>query len=129
MQNQLGFLISQIKNGKRAGLKTIEIKEPVSKLCFDVLNILYKEGFINGFFCDGAKKVVILLKYNRTGQNAIKNLTQISKPGKRIFTNIKILWKVKHGFGFFILSTSKGIMTDFDARILNLGGEILLSIS
>lgn len=129
MQNQLGFLISQIKNGKKAGLKTIELKEPVSKLCFDVLNILYKEGFINGFFCESSKKVVVLLKYTRTGQNAIKNLTQISKPGKRVYTSIKILWKVKHGFGIFILSTPKGIMTDFDARLLNLGGEVLLSIS
>lgn len=133
MQNQIGIITSQIKNGKRAGLKTIELNEPLSKTCFNILNVLYKEGFINGFFYKNTpsneKKFVVLLKYNRSGQSVIKNIKQISRPGKRIYTNIKVLWKVKNGFGVFILSTPKGIMTDFDARLLNLGGEVLLSIT
>lgn len=133
MQNQLGLLISQIKNGKQAGLKTIELSEPVSKFCIDILNILYKEGFINGFYyktnTKNEKKIVISLKYTRTGQNVINSIKQISKPGKRVYTSIKILWKVKSGFGIFILSTPKGIMTDFDARLLNLGGEVLMSVA
>lgn len=134
MQNQLGMLISQIENGKRAGLKTIELKEPIPKICFNILKVLYKEGFINGFYYktnlqQKNKNIIVLLKYDRSGQSAIKNIKQISRPSKPVYINIKVLWKIKNGFGIFILSTSKGIMTDFDARLLNLGGEVLLSVT
>ena len=99
-------------------------------LCINILNVLYKEGFIRGFKINSKHplSVEVLLKYDSFGYPAIKQISRVSKPSKRVYTNIKILWNLKAGLGIFILSTPKGIMTHFDAKILNYGGEVLCSV-
>lgn len=124
---QINKIISSIKNGKNAGLQTIKISGCFSKSNLEFLKVLWKEGYINGFKYN--KNLEIYLKYNKTGKNAISTIIQISKSGKRIYTSSKPLWKVKSGFGIFILSTPKGIMSDSTARSLNLGGEVICGIA
>jgi small subunit ribosomal protein S8 len=130
MVDQISDMVTRIRNGQRIGLYKIDLYTPSSRVCINILNVLYKEGFIRGFKIksNNPLKVEILLKYDAFGNPAIKQITRISRPSKRVYTNIKMLWNVKAGLGIFILTTPKGIMTHFDAKILNYGGEILCSV-
>ena len=130
MVDQISDMLTRIRNGQRAGLLKIQLYTPSSIVCLKILNVLYKEGFIRGFNIKLKNPLIIevFLKYDTFGNPIIKQITRISKPGNRKYTNIKMLWNIKSGLGIFILSTPKGIMTHFDAKILNYGGEILCSI-
>tara|TARA_B100001142_G_scaffold300436_1_gene325209 strand:+ start:33069 stop:33464 length:396 start_codon:yes stop_codon:yes gene_type:complete len=130
MRDQISDMITRIRNGQKAGLFKIKLYTPSSTVCINILNVLYKEGFIRGFKINSKHplSVEVLLKYDSFGYPAIKQISRVSKPSKRVYTNIKILWNLKAGLGIFILSTPKGIMTHFDAKILNYGGEVLCSV-
>lgn len=134
MLDLISDTLIRIKNGQKIKLNEITLHSPVSKLCLDILNILYKKGLIRGFIITLCKKkkintVKVLLKYDFYGLPLIKNVKRISKPGRRIYSPIKNLWKINNGIGLIILSTPKGLMTDNDARLLNVGGEILCKIN
>jgi small subunit ribosomal protein S8 len=130
MRDNLSDMLTRIRNGQKAGLMEIPLFAPTPKICVNVLNILYKEGYIRGFHKKYNKnkkslEITVLLKYDTEGTPVIKSIERVSKPGKRVYTSINPLWKMKLGLGIFILSTPKGILTDLDARILNIGGEVL----
>ena len=96
-----------------------------------IAQILVDEGYIKGFKVieDGKQGVIeIALKYGSDKTPAVKGLRRVSKPGLRIYSNCEDLPRVFNGLGIAILSTSKGIMTDKDARKANVGGEVLAFI-
>ena len=134
MNKNLIFLLSSIKNSLKNGSKTVKIKKVIfkCKLCTKILHILEKEGLIKSFQLINHKnnkvELIIYLKYNLNNLSTIKNITLISKPSKRIYISSKLLWNMKTSFTTFIISTSKGIMTDKEARLKNKGGELLFSI-
>ena len=133
MKDYLNDLLTRIKNGQRAGLDIIQLHPNMPRICYDVLNILYEEGYIYGFFEDTGslkkkKKSYIYLKYKYKGSPVIEGIFSVSTPGRRIYLSTKVLWKPKTSTGIFILSTPKGVLVDREARILNVGGEVLCGI-
>lgn len=129
MNDLLSDLIARIRNGQAAKLE--EIRAPYSKLLTAVCAVLEQEGYINAHreeeISAGRKEVVIELKYYE-GEAVIKEIKRISKPGRRVYKAIADLPRTHNGLGISILSTSKGVMSDFDARQANVGGELLCSV-
>ncbi len=128
MNFRLADMMAQIRNGQQARLGTVRCQ--ASKLLGNVLEVLKNEGYINGYKkeVDGGKtEFEIELKYHE-GEKVIKEIEMISKPGRRVYCEISKLPKYYNGLGIAILSTSKGVMSDFDARIANVGGEVLCSV-
>ena len=133
MQNLLGDLITRIYNGQQARLGAILLDARTPKSCLLILDILRNEGYILGYhtWYDSKLKrtfLKVLLKYSTLGTPAIKNFFLISKPTRRIYISTLVLWKPKATSGCFLLSTPKGLLVDRDARLLNVGGELLLGV-
>jgi len=121
--------LTRIRNAIVAQHVSVEI--PASKLKLAICEILAKEGYIKKyfFFDDGKQgKIKIMLKYDSYNSNAIKALRRVSKPGLRIYAKATNIPKVIGRMGIALISTSKGLMTDRDARSKNLGGEVLAYI-
>lgn len=129
ISDPLGDLLTRIRNGQSARLS--EIKSPASKLRTNVLEVLKREGYIRGYTVskndNGANDVTVELKYSE-GQPVIREITRISKPGRRVYTQIKDAPRVLNGLGISILSTPKGVLSDKEARTENVGGEILCRV-
>jgi len=104
---------------------------PASKLRANVLGVLKREGFIRGYAAEevrpGIAQLRIELKYNE-GEPVIKEITRVSKPGRRVYSKIKELPRVYAGLGVSILSTHRGVMSDAEARAANVGGEVLCRV-
>lgn len=121
-------LITRLRNGYLAG-RTV-ISSPVSNLRENILKILKEEGFILNYSRtkDGsAEKFDIHLKYHYSNP-VISEITVVSKPGRRIYCGADSIPSVKNGLGMVIISTSQGVLADYDARTKKLGGEVLLKI-
>ena len=125
----VGDMLTRIRNGQLRGKRSIT--SPVSKLRQWVLDVLEEEGYINGYqLVDddrGFKQIEINLKY-AFGTPAIKELKRISKPGRRVYSNVRNLPLVRQGLGVAIISTAKGVMSDSKARENNVGGEVLCTV-
>jgi small subunit ribosomal protein S8 len=123
-------LLNRIRNAGMA--QHAETRIPHSKMKAKILEIMQQAGFIEGFsedVGDGVhKQLIVQLRYIDDSRTAIKRMKRISKPGRRWYCNAKEIPQVKSGLGVAVLSTSKGIMTDRDARRLNVGGEIICEI-
>ena len=119
----LSNLFSKIKNGYLA--KKTKIVQQKSKQSINILNILVKEGFIKGYKINSKNQLDIYLKY-RKNKAVITEIKRLSKPGKRLYLTNKDLYKKKTGF--YIISTSIGILTDLQAKKLNVGGELICKI-
>ena len=119
--------LTRIRNGINANHRIVEI--PASNVKKEITKVLFDKGYIQNFkFEDeGVQgKIKIALKYNPlTKKNAITKLERISKPGLRKYTSNESLPRVLNGLGVAVLSTSKGVMTDKEARNENVGGEVL----
>ena len=117
--------LTRIRNAAKAGHKVVTI--PASKIKTEMSRILMEKGYILNYKVEEDKRQGILkiaLKYNGTTP-AFKSLDRISKPGLRKYANQETMPRVLNGLGVAILSTSKGVMTDKEARTLNVGGEVL----
>lgn len=129
MNYRLADMLSQIRNGQAARLATVRVQ--ASKFLGSVLEVLKNEGYIENFAREetgnGKAEFVIELKYHE-GDKVIREVNCISKPGRRVYCEISKLPKYYNGLGIAILSTSKGVMSDFDARQANVGGEVLCSV-
>jgi small subunit ribosomal protein S8 len=128
MNDLLSDMIARLRNGQKARLAQVECL--YSGICLNVLEVLKGDGYINDFRVvqDGNKKnIQVDLKYYE-GDAAIKKITRDSKPGRRVYSSISDLPKVFNGLGISIISTSKGVMSDFEARSANVGGEVLCSV-
>ena len=119
-------MLTRIRNASSAKHDSVDI--PASNVKKAIAQILLDEGYINGFQFgeDGNQGVIhITLKYGPNKTQVISGIRRVSKPGLRIYTNVEDMPKVMKGLGIAILSTSKGIITDKQARIANVGGEVL----
>ena len=119
-------MLTRIRNANTAKHETVEI--PASNLKKAIAKILLDEGYIKAYEVTDDNKqgvITITLKYGENKQRIIQGLRRVSKPGLRIYASSQELPKVKNGLGVAIISTSKGIMTDKEARKLNVGGEVL----
>jgi len=122
-------MITRIRNAQLRTLSTVSI--PSSKFRARILDVLKEEGYISDYKSLSDKKnkesFLVNLKYN-DGLPVIKEITRISKPGRRIYTKANSIPKIKSGLGIAIVSTSMGIMSDNDARSKNIGGEIICRV-
>lgn len=126
--HSVSYLVSCLKNGQMARKKTINCDS--SKIKKEILNILKEEGFIKDYkesVKDGVKDLEVTLKYHLL-QPVINDIKVISKPGKRIYCGASEIPSVYNGLGLIVLSTPKGILADYKAKELNVGGELLLKI-
>jgi small subunit ribosomal protein S8 len=119
----LSNLFSKIKNGYLS--KKTRITHQYSKQSINILNILIKEGFIKSYKLNSNNQIDIYLKF-KNNKPAVIDIIRISKPGKRLYIKNKELYIKKKGF--FIISTSKGVLTDLQAKKLNIGGELICKI-
>jgi small subunit ribosomal protein S8 len=128
MTDPLGDMLTRIRNAQLR--KKSKVTTPGSKLRAHVLDVLQAEGYIRGYSAveqDGTAEFEIELKYF-DGEPVIREIERISKPGRRVYTSVKNLPRVKNGLGVSILSTPKGVMSDAEARDQNVGGEILCRV-
>ena len=122
-------MITRIRNAQLRTLNTVLI--PNSKLRARILDVLKEAGYISDYKPSTNEKnnklLLIDLKYHN-GIPVIKEISRVSKPGRRIYTKAESIPKIKNGLGIAIVSTSKGIMTDNDARSKKIGGEIICKV-
>ncbi len=119
-------MLTRIRNANSAKHDTVDI--PASNMKKSIAQILTDEGFVKGFTVieDGKQGVIrMTLKYGENKAPVITGLRRVSKPGLRIYSNCEDMPKVMRGLGIAIVSTSKGVMTDKQARRENVGGEVL----
>ena len=122
-------MLTRIRNANAAKHDTVKI--PASNMKKAIAQILVDEGYIKSFTVedDGKQGMIeVVLKYGPNKSQVLTGLKRVSKPGLRIYTDCENMPKVMKGLGIAILSTSKGIMTDKDARKANVGGEVLAFI-
>jgi small subunit ribosomal protein S8 len=128
MTDPIADYLTRLRNAIKARHRVVEI--PASNLKKELTKVLFEKGYIQNYKFDDEANVQgvikIALKYNPvTKQSAIVNLTRVSKPGLRKYTGAAEMPRVLNGLGIAILSTSKGVMTDKEAKSLNVGGEVL----
>ena len=119
-------LLTRIRNANRAKHDFVEV--PASKLNMEIVRILQGEGFIKGYENLKDRKfptVKLELKYGPKQEMVISNLKRVSKPGLRVYAKRDRVPRVLRGLGIAIMSTSRGVMTDREARKLGIGGEVL----
>ncbi len=119
-------MLTRIRNANSSKHKTVDI--PASKMKLAIAEILFKEGYIKSYEeiqNDVQGTIRISLKYDEKGNKIIAGIKRISKPGLRVYASKEDLPKVLNGLGIAIVSTSKGVMTDKEARNIGLGGEVL----
>jgi small subunit ribosomal protein S8 len=129
LQDPLSDLFSRIRNAQMRN-KSI-VSSPVSKLRENILDVLKKEGYIRGYsvtkHSSGREELDIELKYDDKGP-VISNITRISKPGRRVYSGAERIPFIHNGLGISIISTSKGVMSDNEARQQKVGGEIICKV-
>ena len=122
-------LLTRIRNALTAKHETVTV--PASNMKKSIVDILVNEGFLKGAEVvenEGHKQILITLKYGANNQKVISNLKRVSKPGLRVYCGYEDLPSVLNGLGIAIISTSKGVMTDKEARKQKIGGEVLAYI-
>ena len=129
MTDPIGDMLTRIRNAQQRGKN--KVISPPSRLRERVLAVLQQEGFIRGFSTteqDGKRaELEIELKYF-DGEPVIRDIRRVSKPGRRVYASVDSLPTVFNGLGISILSTSKGVMSDSDARQHNVGGEVICTV-
>ena len=129
LSDPLGDMLTRIRNAY--GRKKSKVSTPASRLRARVLDVLKAEGYIRDYsqtdHADGKSEIEIELKYF-DGAPVIRDISRVSKPGRRVYVSVKSIPTVANGLGVSILSTPKGVMTDHQAREANVGGEVLCQI-
>lgn len=127
MTDPIADFLTRVRNAYRAGNKVVEV--PCSKMKVAITKILCEKGYILSYkVVEGtpSNTIKIALKYHpQTKQAAIKKIVRVSTPGLRQYTDVKEMPRVLNGLGIAILSTSKGVITDKEAKDLNVGGEVV----
>lgn len=125
MTDPIADLLTRIRNANKARHPKVDM--PASRLKSDILAVMKKEGYIKDFVISSDKfpKITVTLKYADNNERVIKGLKRISKPGLRVYANLEKLPRVLNGLGVALISTSKGILTDREARQQQVGGEVL----
>ena len=126
MTDPIADMLNRIRNANVVKHETVDV--PASNMKKELARILLEEGFIRGYDVieDGKQGIIrIQLKYGQTGERVISGLKRISKPGMRVYADKHEVPRVLNGLGISIISTSKGILTDKQARKENVGGEVI----
>ena len=127
MTDPIADMLTRIRNGLAANHETVSI--PYSRVKEDITKILKQEGYIDTYKVEGEKvrekMIVITLKYGPNHQKVISGIKRISKPGLRVYAKSDAIPRVLNGLGMAIISTSKGMMCDRDARKNHAGGEVV----
>lgn len=127
MTDPIADYLTRLRNAIKAKHRIVEI--PASNLKKEITKVLHEKGYIQNYKFDDTSiqgTIKIALKYNPLDkQSAIVKLERVSKPGLRKYTNAEEMPRVLNGLGIAILSTSKGVLTDKEARQFNIGGEVL----
>ena len=129
MTDPIADMLTRIRNANQMRYKEVEV--PASKIKIEIARILKEQGFIADYKVkktDGQSIIVLNLKYGEKKERVITGLKRISKPGLRVYAKANELPRVLNGLGIAIVSTSKGVMTDKDARSNSLGGEVMAYI-
>lgn len=125
MTDPIADLFTRIRNANQ--MRHEKVVLPHSKIKTEIAKILEEEGFINGYKVEGdvKKNLVVELKYGRSNERVITGIKRVSKPGLRVYAKSEDLPKVLNGLGLAIISTSKGVMSEKQARKENVGGEVI----
>ncbi len=126
VNDPIADMLTRMRNAMSAKHKNVSL--PTSKIKVAIAQLLKNEGFIEDFRVEGEgahAELIIEFKFGPNNQKVINGLKRISKPGLRIYASSEDLPRVLNGLGIAIISTSKGLMTDRQARIENIGGEVL----
>jgi len=126
MTDPIADMLTRIRNANVVKHETVDV--PASNMKKELARILLEEGFVRGYDVieDGKQGIIrIQLKYGQTGERVISGLKRISKPGMRVYADKHDVPRVLNGLGISIISTSKGILTDKQARKENVGGEVI----
>lgn len=127
MSDNIADMLTRIRNGQKS--KLLNVALPLSKLKCSVLDVLKREGYILDYIKNTDEGVIdISLKYSRIGESAINEIHRVSKPGKRMYSSIKDLPGYFNNMGIHILSTSHGVISDREAKKLNVGGEVICKV-
>lgn len=129
MNDPIADFLTRIRNAQTAGHRKVDV--PASKLKRAMAKILVDKGYIAKYIDinDGKQGVIrMFLKYDSYGLPVIRNIKRVSRPGLREHSGAGSIPRSQNGLGIVILSTSKGVMTDKEARKLNVGGEVLCSV-
>ncbi len=129
MTDPIADMLTRIRNGAMAKKETVDM--PASNLKVEIAKVLKAEGYISAYKLQKDDKQGILnvaLKYDENKVNVIEGIKRVSKPGSRVYVKTDAVPKVINGYGIAILSTSKGLMVDREARKSKLGGEILCNV-
>ena len=130
MTDPIADMFTRIRNANKARFKTVNVH--LSQMNINIAKVLKKAGYINSYDNvkdeKGQQMLKIALKYPDAKRTVITDIKRISKPGRRVYVASGSIPKVLNGFGISILSTSRGVITDEEARELNVGGEILCKV-
>ncbi|MGD0168206.1 MAG: 30S ribosomal protein S8 [Smithella sp.] len=130
MTDPIADMLTRIRNANKARFKTVNIN--MSQMNINIAKVLKKAGYVSNYDNvkneNGQQMIEIILKYPDAKRTVITNIKRISKPGRRVYVASDSIPKVLNGLGISILSTSKGVITDAEARELNVGGEILCNV-
>jgi len=130
MTDPIADMLTRIRNANRVHFKSVDVLS--SRINLNMAKVLKKSGYISGYDLKndsrGHEILKIYLKYPDTKRTVITDIQRVSKPGRRIYVTSQKIPQVLNGYGISILSTSKGVMTDKEARELKLGGELLCNV-
>jgi small subunit ribosomal protein S8 len=130
MTDPIADMFTRIRNANKARFKTVNVH--MSQMNINIAKVLKKAGYINSYDNvkdeKGQQMLKIALKYPDAKRTVITDIKRISKPGRRVYVASDSIPKVLNGFGISVLSTSRGVITDEEARELNVGGEILCKV-
>ena len=130
MSDTIADMLTRLRNAVAAKHKTVDVKN--SRICAGIAKVLKEEGYIVDYSIldDGTKQglIRITIKYTPTGEQVLRELKRVSKPGCRVYRSVKEFPQVIQGLGIAVLSTSRGVLSDRQARAQNIGGELLATI-
>ena len=129
MTDPIADMLTRIRNGSQARFTKVDM--PLSKIKVEIAKILKREGYIKDWKTvneEDKGTLRVYLKYDAQNRGIITGLERVSKPSRRIYVNSKNIPTVLNGYGVNIVSTSKGVVTDHEARNMNVGGEVLCSV-
>ena len=130
MTDPIADMLTRIRNGSRVRFKSVDVAN--SRINLNMAKVLKKSGYISGYDIkrdpQGREVLKLYMKYSEVKRPVITDIQRVSKPGRRVYVKSEKIPKVLDGYGISILSTSKGIMTDKEARELSLGGELLCNV-
>jgi len=129
LMDPIGDMFTRIRNGQLRRLTKVEM--PSSNFRLKILEVLKSEGFISSYYVEKKENnkvsLIVDLKYYE-GTPVIREIKRISKPGRRVYSRATSIPRIQNGLGLAVISTTKGVMSDIDARKNNVGGEIICRV-